>query len=297
MEFLRTPDQRFKNLKDYPYEPNYITIDGLRMHYVQEGPISAPTILLLHGEPTWSYLYRDMIRLLANEGFNVIAPDLIGFGKSDKPILASAYSYANHLNWLAKFINILDLKEVTMFCQDWGSLIGLRLAIEEPYRFSRIILSNGGLPTGHEKIPKAFNYWRLFAQYSPWFPIGKIVQSACIKTLDKETIHAYNAPFPSRKYKIGARIFPSLVPISPNDPESQNNRNAWHDFKSWKKPFLTLFSNRDPITRGGEKYFQRSVPGCKNQNHQIIKNAGHFVQEEKSNELSEAISEFIRHTD
>ena len=297
MEYLRTPDSRFNNLKDYPFTPNYISIDGFRMHYVREGSLTSPTVLLLHGEPTWSYLYRKMIPLLTKAGFQVVAPDLIGFGKSDKPISSRAYTYARHIEWLNSFIKILDLKDITVFFQDWGSLIGLRAVLEEPDRFSRIILSNGGLPTGDENIPKAFKYWLLFSKFSPWFPIGKIIQSASIVNLDKEIIKAYDAPFPSRRYKIGARVFPRLVPITPNNPESEKNRIAWKKLKSWEKPFLTAFGNRDPVTRGAEKQFQQYVPGCKNQNHQILKNAGHFIQEDKSHELSELIINFVRSND
>ena len=297
MDYLRTPDSRFNNLKDYPFKPNYISIDGLRMHYVREGSLAASTVLLLHGEPTWSYLYRKMIPLLTKAGFQVVAPDLIGFGKSDKPISSRAYTYAQHIEWLNSFITTLDLKDITVFFQDWGSLIGLRNVIDEPDRFSRIILSNGGLPTGDENIPKAFKYWLLFAKFSPWFPIGKIIQSASIINLDKEIIKAYDAPFPSRRYKTGARVFPRLVPISPNNPESEKNRIAWQKLRSWEKPFLTVFGNRDPVTRGAEKQFQKYVPGCNNQNHQILKNAGHFIQEDKSHELSELIINFIGDND
>ena len=292
MEYLRTPDACFENLKDYPFKPNYIPIDKLRMHYIDEGSISDPVILLLHGEPTWSYLSRNMIFPLQRAGFRVIAPDLIGFGKSDKPSSSIVYTYTNHVQWLEVFLKTLNLKNITLFCQDWGSLIGLRVAINNSERFSKIIVSNGGLPIGNEKIPKAFNYWRLFAKYSPWFPIGKIIQQGTIKTLDTKTIEAYNAPFPSPSYKVGARIFPQLVPISTDDPESENNKKAWEELSRWQKPFLTAFSNRDPITRGGAKKFQLQVPGCNHSNHKIIKNAGHFLQEDNSPELVNIITKF-----
>ncbi len=292
MKYLRTPDACFNNLKDYPFKPNYISIGDLRMHFIDEGSISDPVILLLHGEPTWSYLYRNMIFPLQKSGLRVIAPDLIGFGKSDKPCSSSAYSYSTHIEWLEKFIRLLNLKNIILFCQDWGSLIGLRVAIDNSERFSKIILSNGGLPTGKEKIPKAFNYWRLFARYSPWFPIGKIIQQGTVRILDREILEAYDAPFPSARYKIGARAFPQLVPISIRDPESKNNQIAWNILREWNKPFLTAFSNRDPITRGGAKKFQHQVPGCKNLNHRIIKNAGHFLQEDSSQELIDIINNF-----
>tara|TARA_B110000914_G_scaffold158315_1_gene139250 strand:+ start:389 stop:1267 length:879 start_codon:yes stop_codon:yes gene_type:complete len=292
MKFLRTPDECFDNLKNYPFQPNYLSINDLRMHYIREGDATAPTVLLLHGEPTWSYLYRNMITPLKSAGFQVIAPDLIGFGKSDKPISPAAYTYNNHIEWLQNFVRKLDLRNIILYCQDWGSLIGLRVAIREQTRFSKIILSNGGLPEGNEKIPKAFHHWQLFAKYSPWFPIGRIIQQGTIKILDKEIIKAYDAPFPSSRYKIGARIFPQLVPTHAKDPESKNNQHAWNILREWQKPFLTAFSNRDPITRGGAKKFQLQVPGCKDIDHRIIKNAGHFLQEDKSEDLVDIIINF-----
>ena len=294
MEYIRTPKKYFENLKDYPFKPNYLSIDGFQMHYVHEGDRSSPIILLLHGEPTWSYLYRKIIPRLKDAGFQVIAPDLVGFGKSDKPVSSSVFTFSNHIKWLESFINKLDLNEITVFFQDWGSLIGLRVLTKNTHRFARVILSNGGLPIGNEKIPKAFRYWRNFAKYSPWFPIGRIVNFGCVSTLDQETVDAYNAPFPKSKYKVGARIFPKLVPIDMSNVEAKNNLDAWEILKKWNKPFMTAFSNRDPITRGAAKKFQALIPGCQDCEHKIIRNAGHFLQEDKSEELSQLIINFTR---
>jgi len=293
MQALRTPDARFENLLDYPFEPHYVDIAGLRMHYVDEGPAAADPVLLLHGEPSWSYLYRHMIPPLANAGMRVIAPDLIGFGRSDKPSKKDDYTYAVHVDWMQQFVVSLDLNKITLFCQDWGSLIGLRVAAENEHRFSRIALGNGGLPTGDQQMPDAFMKWRTFALHSPYFPIGKLIQKATRSELSDEIVAAYDAPFPSRKYKAGARKFPALVPITPDDPASDANRAAWKIFGSWEKPFLTCFSDKDPITRGGDKVWQQHVPGAQGQPHTTIKNAGHFLQEDKGPEIAKLLIDFI----
>ena len=293
MKTVRTPDARFVDLPDYDFEPHYVDIDGLRMHYVDEGPQDAAPVLLLHGEPSWSYLYRFMIPPLAEAGHRVIAPDLIGFGKSDKPTRKSDYSYAGHVAWMKAFIEALDLAEITLFCQDWGSLIGLRVAAENEHRFARIALGNGGMPTGDQRMPRAFQVWKRFARWSPWFPIGRIVDSGCIKELSREEIAAYDAPFPSAEYKAGARAFPALVPDDPDNPASDANRAAWDVYARWQKPLLTTFSNRDPITRGGEKIWRDTVPGAKGQPHVRIRNAGHFLQEDAGPELARVLNEFI----
>jgi haloalkane dehalogenase len=294
MKVLRTPDSRFANLPDYDFRPNFVDIEDLRMHYVDEGPRDGDVILLLHGEPSWSYLYRSMIPPLADAGLRVVAPDLIGFGKSDKPARKSDYSYRGHVAWMTRFVEKLDLSDVTLFCQDWGSLIGLRVAAENEHRFARIALGNGGLPTGDQDMPKAFKIWRAFARYSPWFPIGKIIQKATITELSDDIVAAYDAPFPSSRYKAGARAFPMLVPTTTDDPASEANRAAWRVFSDWQKPFLTTFSNRDPITRGGEVPWQETVPGARNLAHLKIKNAGHFLQEDKGPELAKIIIEFVK---
>lgn len=293
MEVLRTPESRFRNLPGYDFAPNYIDTDGLRMHYVDEGSRDGEVILLLHGEPSWSYLYRHMIPPLRDAGFRVIAPDLIGFGKSDKPAKRSDYSYASHVASITEFVTVLQLENITLFCQDWGSLIGLRVAAENEHRFARIAIGNGGLPTGDQPMPKAFRIWQRFARFSPWFPVGRILQKATITELSADVVAAYDAPFPSAKYKAGARAFPLLVPTRPDDPASDANRAAWEVFKRWEKPLLTTFSNRDPITRGWERPWQKLVPGAQNRQHVTIKNAGHFLQEDKGPELAEVLLRFI----
>ena len=293
MQTLRTPDERFEDLPDYDFEPHFANVDGLRMHYVDEGRDDGDPVLLLHGEPSWSYLYRYMIPPLAEAGLRVIAPDLIGFGKSDKPVVKSDYSYAGHVGWMHGFIESLDLARITLFCQDWGSLIGLRVAAENEHRFAGIVLANGGLPTGDQTMPDAFMKWRAFALHSPYFPIGKIIQKGTTTNLRDEVVAAYDAPFPSRKFKAGARMFPALVPVRPDDPASEANRRAWDAFGRWEKPFLTAFSDKDPITRGGDRVWQKHVPGARGQHHVTIEGAGHFLQEDKGAQLANLTIEFI----
>ena len=293
-EILRTPESRFANLSDFPYVPHYTEIGGLRIAYIDEGPRTAPVVLLMHGEPSWSYLYRKMIPVLLQAGYRVVAPDLVGFGRSDKPARKADYSYLNHVQWMKAWMERVDLRGATLFCQDWGSLIGLRMAAELPDRFARIVLANGGLPTGTTETPKAFRIWRAFAVYSPWFPIGRIVKTGCALGLTPQEIAAYDAPFPSRKYKVAARLFPTFVPTTPDDPERQNNERAWDFFKQTQKPFLTLFSNRDPVTRGGHKMWQQLVPGAQGQAHAVTRGAGHFLQEDKGVEVAQAIDAFIK---
>ena len=293
MKVLRTPDKRFVNLPDYPFKPNYKEVDGIRIHYVDENPQNSEVVLLLHGEPSWSYLYRHMIPILRKAGYRVIAPDLVGFGRSDKPTEKEDHTYRKHVSWISKLVNILDLKKISLFCQDWGSLIGLRVAIENQERFNRIILSNGGLPTGEQKMGKAFLDWQEFSKTAPKFDVGNLIQSATVNKLPKDVLEAYDAPFPDDTYKAGARILPSLVPTSKDDPEHEANKKAWEGFFKWNKPFLTAFSDSDPITRGGEKFFQKNIPGAQGQNHTTIRDAGHFVQEDKGPELANLIIEFI----
>lgn len=292
MEFVRTPEERFENLPDYPFEPNYVSVGELRMHYVDEGPAGADPILMLHGEPSWSYLYRHMIPHCADAGHRVIAPDLIGFGKSDKPVKVSDYSYQQHMDWMQAFIDKLDLRDITLVCQDWGSLIGLRLAAENPDRFRAIVVGNGMLPTGDQKVPPVFRAWRAFALYSPWFPVAKIVNAGSFRTLGAAELRAYDAPFPRKRFKAGARAFPGLVPMTPDDPASEANREAWNVLEQWKKPFLTAFSNGDPITRGGDRYMQKRIPGARGLPHTTLK-GGHFLQEDSPGPFATAINQLL----
>jgi haloalkane dehalogenase len=294
MILLRTPDERFENLPDFPFKPNYVEIDGIRIHYVDEGPRDAETVLLMHGEPSWSFLYRRMIPILVETKYRTVTPDLVGFGRSDKPTEKSDHTYRKHVSWISNLVNLLDLKKITLFCQDWGSLIGLRVAIENQERFDRIILSNGGLTTGEQRMSEAFLNWRKFSRESPVFDIKDIIQTATTTELTKEVLKGYEAPFPDDSYKAGARIMPSLVPISPDDPEHEINKKAIILFRQWKKPFLTAFSDSDPVTRGGDRFWQEYVPGAQGQNHTTIENAGHFVQEDKGPELANLIVEFIK---
>jgi haloalkane dehalogenase len=289
---IRTPEERFENLPGYNFTPNYVQLDnGLRMHYVDEGRKSDSVVLLLHGEPSWSFLYRYMIPPLADNNFRVIAPDLVGFGKSDKWTQQDAYSYQNHIEWLAEFIKKLELKDIVLFCQDWGGLIGLRIVANNPSLFSHIIASNTALPTGTVEVPEMFKKWRIFSQKSPDFDIGKVIEMGTISSLSEEVISAYNAPFPSEVYKAGARIFPMLVPIEEKDPEASNNIHAWEELMQWEKPFLTAFGSGDEIMKGADTMFQKLIPGCKNQDHKILE-AGHFIQEEKGEELAKCIIDF-----
>ena len=293
MKHLRTSDERFKRLPNYPFEPNYVEIDGLRMHYVDEGPKDGKVILMMHGEPSWSYLYRYMIPVCAAAGHRVIAPDLIGFGKSDKPTEIDDYSYQTHMDWMKAFIEKLNLTDITLVCQDWGSLIGLRLAAENESRFAAIVLGNGMLPTGDEgEMPKVFKIWQNFARYSPWFPIARIVEGGSFKSFSKDERRAYDAPFPSAAYKAGARAFPRLVPTDANNPASPANRAAWEVLKKWEKPFLTTFSNGDPVTRGFDKLFHKMVPGTKGMPHLKL-NGGHFLQEDAGTEFAQAVNQLL----
>jgi len=283
MKIVRTPDTAFDAISDFPYAPHYADIrdaqDGtaLRVHYIDEGPRDAPVVLMMHGEPTWSYLYRHMIGPVVAAGLRVVAPDLIGFGRSDKPKRKADYSYSRHVAWMRSWIEQLDLKNITLACQDWGSLIGLRLVAEMPERFNGVVLSNGGLPAG-QPAPRAFAIWRAFSKYSLVFPIGRIVKAGTRRALSAAEVAAYDAPFPDGSYKAGARIFPTFVPLGPNVAIPDQLR-AWDVLDHWDKPFLCCFSDGDPITRGGEALFAGRVPGTLGQPHTTLK-GGHFIQED-----------------
>ena len=293
MDVLRTPDERFDNLPGYSFEPHYVDVDGLRMHYVDEGPSDAAPVLLLHGEPSWSYLYRKMIPVIVEAGNRAIAPDLIGFGRSDKLANREDYSYQAYVDWTASFVEQLDLREITLVAQDWGGLIGLRIATEHSDRFARIVAANTMLPTGDQPPGEAFLRWQKFSQTAPEFDVGRILQGATVTTLPDDVVAAYDAPFPDDTYKAAARQFPVLVPTSPDDPAAAANRRAWEVLEQWEKPFLTAFSDSDPIMRGGDRIFQSRVPGTKGQPHTTITGAGHFLQEDKGEELARVVADFI----
>jgi len=263
------------------------------MHYVDEGPASAKPVLMLHGEPSWSYLYRKMIPPVAQAGHRAIAPDLIGFGRSDKLTNRADYSYQFHVDTMVNFIEALDLRDITLFGQDWGGLIGLRVAAEHPDRFGGVIAANTFLPTGDTPPSEAFFRWQAYSQSVPELHCGGIVKGACVTELPREVIAAYDAPFPDESYKAGARAFPLLVPSRPDDPASPANRKAWEVLREWRKPFLTAFSDGDPVTRGGERAFQKLVPGAQGQPHVTIRGAGHFLQEDKGEECARVLLDFL----
>jgi haloalkane dehalogenase len=296
MEILRTPDRCFENLPGYAFKPNYIEVGGIRIHYLNEGPAAGDPILLMHGEPSWSYLYRKMIPVLVRAGHQIIAPDLVGFGRSDKLIRREAYTYQRHVDWMNGLLEQLDLRNITLVCQDWGGLIGLRLAAEQEQRFARIVAANTFLPTGDRPAGDAFMAWRKFSQETPEFNVGRIVQTGCVTSLPGDVVAAYDAPFPDESYKAGARQFPTLVPITADDPAAAKNRRAWDVLRQWKKPFLTAFSDSDAITKGGDAIFQQEVPGAAGQPHTTIKGAGHFLQEDRGERLAEAVVRFIAQT-
>jgi haloalkane dehalogenase len=301
MRILRTPDDRFADLPGFPFAPHYVEIptgDGTqaRVHYVDEGPRSAPVVLLLHGEPSWSYLYRKMIPVIRDAGLRAVAPDLLGFGRSDKPGRREDYTYQRHVDWMRAFIVRLDLRGMTLVCQDWGGLIGLRLVAELPGQFARVVAANTFLPTGDQKLGDAFFRWQEFSQSTPDFPGGRFVSGGCKRTLTAEEVAAYDAPFPDESYKSGARAFPLLVPSRPDDPAAPANRAAWQALEKWTKPFLTAFSDSDPITAGGDRVMQSRIPGTKGQPHTTIKDAAHFLQEDKGEELARVCVDFVKST-
>jgi haloalkane dehalogenase len=295
MTILRTPESCFAQLPEYPFEAHYAQLaGGLRIHYLDEGPAQGPVVLLLHGEPTWSFLYRKMIPPLAAAGCRVLAPDLIGFGKSDKILEALAYSYAQHVAWLQEWLLAMALKDITLFCQDWGGLLGLRLVAENPALFARVAASNTGLPTGDQTPSPAFTAWQQYSQTVEVLPIGRIVSGGCVHKLSEAEVAAYDAPFPEERYKTAARIFPSLVPTTPTDPASAANRNAWAVLQNWQKPFVTWFGDSDPITAGAERVFQKLIPGAAQQGHTTVSQAGHFIQEDQGPLLADLLIDFMQ---
>ena len=299
MDYLRTPDDRFSNLPGYDFAPNYLQVDDaeggeLRVHYLEEGPATADPVLLMHGEPSWSFLYRKMIPLLVAAGQRVIVPDLVGFGRSDKPTRRSDYTYQRHVDWMQSLLDQLQLENITLVCQDWGGLIGLRLVAENPQRFARVVAANTMLPTGDHDPGEAFRNWRKFSQEVPQFPVATIINGATTTELDEAGQRGYDAPFPDESYKEGARQFPLLVPATPDDPASEKNRAAWEVLSGWDKPFLTAFSDSDPITAGGDAVMQKLIPGCQGQAHTTIENGGHFLQEDQGERLAGVVADFIR---
>ncbi|CAN7383471.1 haloalkane dehalogenase [Mycolicibacterium frederiksbergense] len=293
MDVLRTPDECFADLPDFPFAPHYVEVDGLRVHHLDEGPADAPVVLLLHGEPSWSYLYRWMIPVLVDAGLRAVAIDLIGFGRSDKPAAREDYTYQAHVDWTWAAIEAIGLTEITLVCQDWGGLIGLRLVGEHPERFARVVAANTTLPTGDQHPGEAFLAWQRFSQETKEFPVGTIINGGCVSDLTPEVIAAYDAPFPDDTYKAGARQFPTLVPTSPDDPAAAPNRAAWAGLRRFDRPFLCAFSDADPITRGADAPLRKLIPGAAGQAHVTIAGGGHFLQEDKGRELAGVVVDFV----
>ncbi|MEX0283721.1 MAG: haloalkane dehalogenase [Paracoccaceae bacterium] len=301
MEFLRTPDDRFDALPDYPFQPNYLQVDDteggmLRVNHVDEGPRDAAPVLLMHGEPSWSFLYRHMIPVFTQAGHRVIAPDLIGFGRSDKPTKVEDYTYQRHVDWMGSVLRQLDLTGITLVCQDWGGLIGLRLWAEMPERFARVVVANTALPTGDQPASDAFMSWREFSQTVDPFPTGRIVFGGTAQQISEAEIAAYDAPYPDESYKAGARAFPILVPITPDNPASDANRAAWKVLRGLNTPVLTAFGAEDKIMAGVDKVFQKLLPGAQGQDHTLLPDAGHFLQEDVGPELARLTNAFIDKT-
>lgn len=300
MNVLRTPDDRFDSLPDFPFEPHYVEISdgqggaGLRVHYLDEGPADAAPVLLMHGEPSWSFLYRKVIPVLVAAGHRCVAPDLVGFGRSDKPGDQEDYSYRRHVEWMSEVVfDRLDLRDITFVGQDWGGLIGLRLVAAQPDRYARVVVANTGMPTGDRAPTDAFLQWQTFARETETFPTGAIISGGCVGTLAPEVVAAYDAPFPDDTFQAGARMFPSLVPTSTDDPEHDANMAAWDVLRTFERPWLCAFSDSDAITKGGERVFLSEVPGTAGQPHVTIEGGGHFLQEDKGEELGRVVADFI----
>lgn len=301
MDSVRTPDDRFATIVDWPYAPVYTTVsagdgtsDTLRVAHYETGPANATnTILVMHGEPSWSYLYRKMMTVHVAAGHRVIAPDLIGFGRSDKPVKTSDYTYERHVSWMNEWLRTNDFTHLTLVCQDWGGLVGLRLATENVERFTRIVVANTGLPVAGRQPSDAFRAWQKYSQEVPNFEVGKLVNGGCATQLSADEIAAYDAPFPDDSYKAGARIFPTLYPDGDDHPSNIANQKAWEVLRAWDKPFLTAFTDGDPVTGGGQKVFERDVPGAHGKPHVIIRGGGHFLQEDNGVEFATIVNEFI----
>ncbi|MEW2500125.1 MULTISPECIES: haloalkane dehalogenase [unclassified Amycolatopsis] len=300
MRLLRTPEDRFADLPEFPYEPQYAELadpDGglIRVGYVEAGPADGPPVLLLHGEPSWSYLYRKMLPVLASAGLRAIAPDLVGFGRSDKPGDIVDHTYARHVSWMRGFaFDALDLRDVTLVGQDWGGLIGLRLVAENPSRFAGVVAANTGLPTGDQDMPEVWHQFRAAVENAQVLDIGRFIQSGCRSVLSSEVRAAYDAPFPNEMYKAGPRAMPGLVPYRPDNPASDANRAAWKTLSSLDLPFLVAFSDGDPITGAMGPILQRTMPGAAGRTHPVIAGAGHFLQEDAGEELAEQVARFVR---
>jgi haloalkane dehalogenase len=299
MEVLRTPDECFVDLPDFPFAPHHVEVpdgDGgtLRIHHLDEGDPDAPVVLLMHGEPSWCFLYRHMIPVLVDAGLRCVAPDLVGFGRSDKPAARTDYTYARHVAWMQAFLDATALHEITLVGQDWGGLIGLRLVAAAPERFARVVAANTFLPTGDSSPGEAFLRWQEFSQTVPTFPAGAIVNAGCTTDLAPSVVAGYDAPFPDQALTAGARQFPMLVPTSPDDPAAADNRAAWTVLERYDRPFLCAFSDEDPITGGADRALRARIPGCAGQPHTTITGGGHFLQEDRGPELARVVADWVR---
>jgi len=296
MRVLRTPAERFTELPGFAYPPHFVDVgDDLRMAYVEDGPVDGEPVLLLHGEPTWSFLYRKVMPILAAAGLRAIAPDLVGFGRSDKPSDLADHTYARHVAWVHTLaFQALDLTDVTLVGQDWGGLIGLRLVAEEPRRFTRVVATNTGLPTGAQQMPEVWLRFREAVRTAPRLDVSRLVSAGCRTKLAAEVLAAYDAPFPDESFKAGPRAMPNLVPTSLDDPASSANITAWHRLSELDIPFLVAFSDGDPITGPMAPVLRSAVPGAANVAHPTITGAGHFLQEDAGEQLADAIVTFVR---
>ena len=299
MQILRTPDDRFADIPDFPYEPHYVDVDAgdgserLRMAYVDEGPRDGRVVLLLHGEPSWSFLYRKMIPVIVDAGHRAVAPDLVGFGRSDKPASTDDYTYARHVGWMTSFLDATELRDITLVCQDWGGLIGLRIVAAQPERFTGVVAANTFLPDGSGRPSDAFLAWQQFSQTVEEFPTGRIIQGATATELSDAEVAAYDAPFPDQSYVAGPRSFPTLVPTSPDDPGAIDNAEAWKSLAQFAKPFVTAFSDGDPVTAGNDVHLQRRIAGATGQPHTTLAGGHHFLQEDVGPELAGVVLDLL----
>jgi haloalkane dehalogenase len=300
VQVLRTPEERFAGLPDFPYQPRFEEVaapDGaaVRMAYVEAGPADGPPVVLLHGEPSWSYLYRKMIPSLADAGLRVVAPDMVGFGRSDKPAEIADHSYARQVDWMAELLlDRLGLRGMTLLGQDWGGLIGLRIVAEHPEAFDRVVAANTGLPTGDKDMPEVWWKFRRAVERAPELDIGRLVAAGCARGLDDAGRAAYDAPFPDETFKAGPRAMPLLVPTAPDDPATEANRAAWTRLGEWQRPFLVAFGDSDPITGAMGPILARHVPGAQGIDHPLLSRAGHFLQEDAGEELASHVIGFVR---
>ncbi len=296
MDTVTTPLDRFDGLDGFPFPPRWVSLTGgVRMAYIEDGPRDAPTVVLVHGEPTWGYLYRRVVPVLVDAGLRVVVPDLIGFGRSDKPTRRSDYSYAGHVEWLREALfDALELVRVHYVGQDWGGLIGMRLLAEHPERFASVVMANTGLPTGAVPMPDAWQRFRRMVETAERLDVGRMVDAGCLRELTPSERAAYDAPFPDESFCAGARSFPGLVPNAPDDPAAAANRAAWERLATVDVPFLCAFSDGDPITRGGDRWMRSTIPGARGRPHVTIEGAAHFLQEDQPEALGTAVAQFVR---